>query len=163
MELPHRFVGNIKSNALRHKILFGLIKEIRNSIRFRYNNPKISYSHLCRLSREIGVEEGRAGSGSKGKTNSRTKAMASSAIVLDSAWTNQDGASSDSDLDNLRNLASKIEEENKKTQSLLKEIQDEIDAIKGQGHVSDRGARGVAIMEMVEVEEMTMAGEALIM
>ena len=36
---------------------------------------------------------------------------------MDSAKTSQGGASSDSDLDNLKNLTSKIEEENKKTQT----------------------------------------------
>ena len=112
---PQRFVGNIESNALWDRLFFGLKKEIRDSIRFRYNDPDISYSDLLRFARETEVEERGAGSGSKGKTDSKTKAKASSAIVMDSAQTSQGGASSDSDLDNLKNSASKIEEENKKT------------------------------------------------
>ena len=59
---------------------------------------------------------------------------------MDSSQTSQDGASSDSDLNNLKNVASKIEEENKKTQSLLKEIQDAMDIMKSQGQ---EGATGV--------------------
>ena len=118
---------------MRDRLFFGLKKEIRDSIRFRYNDPNISYSELRRFARETDVEERGAGSSSKGKTDSKTKAKASSPIVMDSAHTCQGGASSDSDLDNLKNLASKIEEENRKTQSLLQEIQDAMDAMKSQG------------------------------
>ena len=82
-------------------------------------------------------------------------------MVIDSAQTSQDGTSSDSDLDNMKNLASKIEDENMKTQSLLKEIQDAMDAMKSQGQEGGRGARWVAIMEVVEVEEIAMVSEAL--
>ena len=68
--------------------------------------------------------------------------MASSAIVLDSAQTSQGGASSDSDLDNLKNLASKIEDKNKEnSKSLLKEIQNAMDAMKGPRPVGHRGSR----------------------
>ena len=38
---------------------------------------------------------------------------------MDSAQTSQGGASSDSDLDNLKNLAFKIEEENKNTHAFV--------------------------------------------
>ena len=108
MEVPQRFVGNIESNALRDRLFFGLKKEIRDSIRFRYNDPSISYSELLRFARETEVEERGAGSGYKGKTV-RTKAKASSAIVMNSAQKSQSGASSVSDLDNLKNMASEIE------------------------------------------------------
>ena len=119
---PQRFVGNIESNALRDRLFFGLKKEIRNSIRLAYNGPNISYSELLRFARETEEEERGAGYGSKAKTDSYTEDKASSAIVMDSAQTSKGGTSSDSDLDSLKILASKIGEENKKTQSLLKEI-----------------------------------------
>ena len=64
---PQRFVGNVKSNALRDRLFFGLKKEIRHSISFKYNDTKISYSELLRFARETEVEDGGAGSGSKGK------------------------------------------------------------------------------------------------
>ena len=73
-------------------------------------------------------------------------AKASSPIVLDSAQRSQAGASSDSDLYNLKNLASKIEEENKITQSLLKEIYNSMDAMKGQGRELAEVQEGMVIM-----------------
>ena len=126
-------------------------KEIRDSIRFRYNDANISYSELLRFVRETEVEGRGTGSGSKGKTDSRTNAKASLAKVLDSAQTSQGRTSSDSDLDNLKNLAS----------SLLKEIQDAMDDMKGQGQGVAKVQEEEAIIEVVEVEEIAMAGEAL--
>ena len=113
------FVGNIESNALKDRLFFSLKKEIRDSSRFRQNDPNVSYCELIRFARETEVEERGVGSGSKGKTDSKTKAKASSAIVMDLTQTSQGGASSDGDLDNLKNLASTIEEENKKTQEFV--------------------------------------------
>ena len=50
--------------------------------------------------------------------------------MLDSTQASQGGGFCDSDLDDLKNLFSKIEDENKKTWSLLKEIQDVMGAMK---------------------------------
>ena len=82
---PQRFVGNIKPNALRDRLFFGLKNEIRDSITFRYNDPNIFYSDLLWFARETEVEQRGASSCSKGKTDSKTKAKASSTIVMYSA------------------------------------------------------------------------------
>ena len=78
-----RFVGNIKSNVLRDKFIFGLKKGIRDSIRLRYNDPNIPYCELLSFARETEVEEGGTDSSSKVKTDSRTKTKDFPSIVLD--------------------------------------------------------------------------------
>ena len=50
------------------RLFFGLKKQIRDSIRFRFSDPTISYSELLRLAREAEVEGGGTDSGSKRKS-----------------------------------------------------------------------------------------------
>ena len=49
---PNRFLGNAEFTVLRDRLFFGLKKQIRVSIRFRFSGPTIFYSELLRLTRE---------------------------------------------------------------------------------------------------------------
>ena len=46
--LPNRFLGNAEFTVLRDRLFFGLKKQIRDSIRFRFSDPIISYSELLK-------------------------------------------------------------------------------------------------------------------
>ena len=111
--------------------LFGLKKQIRDSIRF--SDPTIYYSELLRLAREAEVEEGGIDSGSKRKFNTTDRAKVSSAVVVDSDQVNS------TDFDKLKSLACKMEEENRKTQILMKDIQDVLSQIQGNQGGKPRG------------------------
>ena len=112
---------------LRDRLFFGPKKQIRDSIRFRFSDPTISYSELLRLAREAQVEEGGNDSASKRKsgTTYRTKTKVSSAIVVDSNQVNS------TDFDKRKFLACRMEGENRKTQILMKDIQDAFSQIQG--------------------------------
>ena len=130
---------------LRDRLFFGLKKQIRDSIRFRFNDATISYSELLRFAREAEVDKGGTDSGSKRKsgTTDRTKAKVSSAVVVVSDQVNS------TDFDKLKPLACKMEEENRKTQILMKDIQDALSQIqrnkgdrpkgRGRGNGNGRG------------------------
>ena len=95
---------------MRGRLFFGLKKLIRDSNRFRFSDPTISYSELLRLAREAQVEGGSdSGSKRKSHTTDGTKAKVSSAVVVDSDQVNS------TDFDKLKSLACKMEEENRKT------------------------------------------------
>ena len=66
-----------------------------------------------------------AGSKRKSGTTDRTKAKVSSAVLVDSDQVNS------TDCDKLKSLACKMEEENRKTQILMKDIQDALSQIQG--------------------------------
>ena len=71
------------------------------------------------------MEEGGTDSGSKRKFDLTDKAKVSSAVVVDSDQVNS------TDFDNLKSLACKMEEENRKTQILMKDIHDILSQIQG--------------------------------
>ena len=80
------FLGNVEFTVLRYRFFFGLKMQIRDSIRFGFSDPTISYSEHSRLAKEADVEEGDTDSRSKRKSGTidRTKAKVSSAVVVDS-------------------------------------------------------------------------------
>ena len=125
--LPNRFLGNAEFTGLRDRLFFGIKKQIRDSIRFRFSDPTISYSELLRLAREAEVEERGTDSGSKRKsgTTDRTKAKVSSEVVVDSDQVNS------TNFNKLESLPCKMEEENIKTQILMKDIQDALGQMQG--------------------------------
>ena len=110
---PNWFLSYAEFTVLRDKLFFGLKKQIRDSIRFRFRDPTISYSELLRLARKEEVDEGGTDSGSKREsaTTDRTKAKVSSAVVVDSDQVNS------TDFDKLKSLACKMEEENRRPKS----------------------------------------------
>ena len=142
---PNRFLCNAEFTVLRDRLFFGLKKQIRDSIRFRFSDPTISYSELLRLAREAEVEERGTDSGSKRKSDTTDKPKVSVAVVVESDKVNS------ADFDKLKSLACKMEEENRKTQILMKDIQDapRFKEIKGVDLEVDEEA-----MVMVEVEGM---------
>ena len=94
------------------------------------------------------MEEGGTDSWSKRKsgTTDRTKAKVSSAVVVHSDQV------STTDFDKLKSLACKMEEENRKTRILMKDIQDALSQIQGNQGV-DLEVEEEAML-MVEVEGM---------
>ena len=80
------------------------------------------------------MEEGGTDSGSKRKSGitDRTKAKVSSAVV-DSDQVNS------TDFDKFKSLGCKMEEENRKTQILMKDVQDAISQIQGNQGGGPRG------------------------
>ena len=132
---PNRFLGNAEFTVLGDRLFFGLKKQIRDSIRFRFSDPTISYSELLRFAREAEVDTGGTDSGSKRKsgTTDRTKAKVSSAVVVDSDQVNS------TDFDKLKSLVCKMEDENRKTQNLMKNIQDVLSQIQGNQWGGPRG------------------------
>ena len=73
------------------------------------------------------MEEGDTDSGPKRKSGPTDgiKAIVSSAVVVDSDQVNS------TDFDKLKSLACKMEEENRKTQILMKDIQDALGQMQG--------------------------------
>ena len=118
---------------------FSLVSKSRSAtpIRFRFSDPTLSYSEFLRFAREAEVDEGGTDSGSKRKsdTSDRTKAKVSSAVVVDSDQVNS------ADFDKLKSLACKLEEENRKTQILMKDIEHALGQIQGNQGGGPRGRR----------------------
>ena len=143
---------------LKDRLFFGLKKQIRDSIRFRFSYPTISYSELLRLAREAEVEKGVTDSGSKRKSNNtdRTKAKVSSAAVVDLDQVNS------TDFHKLISLACKMEEENRKTQILMKDIQDTLSQIQGNQGGGPRGTGRVMVMMgiIMVIAEVEVVSEA---
>ena len=115
-KFPGQISPDVETKILRDRLFYGIRKEIRDSIRFRFSDPSISYSQLLQFARESELESQFSTSGIDPSKEKKGKAK-SSAVM-----TNAPNSTVGSDLAKLSEVADKVQKETEKAQTLLKEL-----------------------------------------
>ena len=129
-KFPGRITSDMETKILRDRLFFGIKKDIRDSIRYRYSDGRVTYAELLKYARESEDEnqdENSSPESSKDKKD-KSKAKSSSAIASTSVQN-----TSNPDLVKLTQVAEKVQKETEKAETLLKELLETINKYNNPG------------------------------
>ena len=126
-KFPGNVTVDVESRILRDRLFFGIKKDIRDSIRYRFSDPSVTYSDLLRYARESEVENQTLKSSCDSNKEKKEKSkVKSSSVTTSTSGQNTPSPTSNPDLEKLTKAAEKVQKETEKAEALLKELLDSI-------------------------------------
>ena len=134
-KFPGNVTTEVESRILRDRLFFGIKKDIRDSIRYRFSDPYVSYSDLLRFARESEVEHQAMNSPSESSKEKKGK------VKTSSVTTSTVNPSSNPDVEKLTKAAEKVQKETEKAEALLKQMLDTFNRFNNP-NTGSTGSRG---------------------
>lgn len=130
---PQNYTGEVSQRTLRDKFFDGLPEPYKATLRYKYDNPAVSYSSLLQTAREIEVEhkanESKGSTTVKQEQGKKVKAHAAAAMATDSG-------SASSDLHKLEQKFGSTQGELQKLQKQMGELTTAMSQLLTLGHPS---------------------------
>ena len=138
-KFPGRLTKEIEMKTLRDRLFFGIKKDIRDSIRYRFSDPSVTYPELLKFARETELESESVFSDPNKLKKEKLKAKSSAAIASPQTKSTTPTPLTP-DLEKLAEVADRVQKETQKAEALLKELLDTLNkANTTSGNPANRG------------------------